>query len=309
MTAVARGGKSTTPVVSIVIPVRDRLELLKELTGDIRGASHQEKRIEVLIVLDPAQESSFEDVLQHISMESGFSLVWSGGSGAGPARNHGLSLVQGDWLWFVDSDDRLPTGSIEAVLEVAEKSASDLLLFSAGIINGSVKESAPWINRYKDFAARKRVIRPMDFPGNIFQFTTPSPWNFVYRRSFLHHLDLKFSSLPSSNDVSFVFTALACAREVELSGEEIYLYRRNAPGNSQNSENNFSLPLAAMELRRNLTQRGVLKRLRPSYRKFVRGTVFKWWAAKKPLVRVPVLLAFFLVLVFDGFRPNCRRTG
>lgn len=287
------------PTLSIVIPVRDRLQLLAELVDDIEKESIN--GLDVLIVLDPAQHASMDEVRTLVSEKSGFRIFQSRATGAGPGRNTGLELACGEWIWFIDSDDRLPQGAIHAVMGAINQSDSDVLLFGASIINGVTLESAPWISRYRDIVKSRNVVNPREFADNIFQFTTPSPWNLVLRKSFVLQQSLRFSQLPSSNDLSFVMTALASARFIGLCRENIYHYRRNSFGSSQVSENSISLLQATLELRRNLLNRGLLCTFRFSYRRFIWNTVIRWWLPKKPVRRSMVLALRFPILLTDLF--------
>ena len=48
--------------------------------------------------------------------------------GLGPARNAGLDVAVGDYVWFVDSDDWLPPGTIPAVLDRLRAHRPDVLM-------------------------------------------------------------------------------------------------------------------------------------------------------------------------------------
>ena len=68
--------------------------------------------------------------------------------GQGPARNAGLDLASGEYVWFVDGDDRLADGALAAIGARLAHSRPDVLLIDW--VSGYAGRPGPRRARYRD---------------------------------------------------------------------------------------------------------------------------------------------------------------
>jgi glycosyltransferase involved in cell wall biosynthesis len=106
------------PLCSIIIPTFNRTKYF--LPKAIKSALKQSyKNIEVIVVndcgenIDEVCESFKDDRLKWFANEKN--------SGLGATRNHGIKESKGNWLVFLDDDDRLYTFMVEELLEFSKK--------------------------------------------------------------------------------------------------------------------------------------------------------------------------------------------
>jgi glycosyltransferase involved in cell wall biosynthesis len=98
------------PLVSIVIPCFKQASFLEDSIGSVLRQSHP--RLE-LIVVDDGSPDNTEEVVRRMP---GVGYVRQDNLGLAAARNTGLSRVRGDFVLFLDADDRLAPGAIEKSL-------------------------------------------------------------------------------------------------------------------------------------------------------------------------------------------------
>ncbi len=137
---------NATPVVSVVIPTHDRVEMLGEAVASVLA----ERTVELeLIVVDDASSDGTaawladqdEPRLQHEVLSPG-----RGGSGA---RNVGLERVRAPYVLFLDDDDTLAPRAIPALLGAllrhpeAVRAVGAHRLFGEGV--RSSRASHPWV--------------------------------------------------------------------------------------------------------------------------------------------------------------------
>ncbi len=101
-------------MVSVIIPVYNRKELLKEALASVYNQSFQD--FEVIVVDDGSDDltegffDDFDDRLRY------FNLEHSGMAGA--VRNFGVDRAEGELIAFLDSDDYWEVGRLECGVEV-----------------------------------------------------------------------------------------------------------------------------------------------------------------------------------------------
>lgn len=99
------------PLVSIVVPVYNSANYLPECLNTI--ISNGYKEIEVICINDGSSDKSPE-ILEYFSKrDSRVKTYHQKNSGLSVARNNGLTLANGKYILFIDSDDTLEIGTIK----------------------------------------------------------------------------------------------------------------------------------------------------------------------------------------------------
>lgn len=102
---------------SIIMPVYNREDFLKEAVDSIILQSYGIENIEIVLVDDGSTDSSPEICEAYASKyPDQIKVIHQVNQGASAARNAGVKVATGEWLNFLDSDDRL---SKNALMEVA----------------------------------------------------------------------------------------------------------------------------------------------------------------------------------------------
>lgn len=100
--------------ISVFTPTYNRLELLKRL---YRSLCDQNEMNFEWVVVDDASTDGTEEWIIKIKQESPFQIQYKKITHGGKHRaiNCGVELAQGDYIFFVDSDDYLPKEAIETI--------------------------------------------------------------------------------------------------------------------------------------------------------------------------------------------------
>lgn len=221
---------STT--LSVIIPIYNVESYLKRCIASV-VRSVGSYAVEVLLIDDGSTDRSGEIADAYARKYSYIHVIHQQNSGVASARNAGIAKAQGEWLYFMDSDDWLAKDGIALIHGAIERhSEADMLLFDAWQnIGGRQKpwehfdEEAVWtapedINRLQ----RGALYFPMGRPKS--KVPLAAPWDKVYNREFLLRNDLVFcSKLQVLDDMVFNMEALGRAACVSYEKRKIYHYR------------------------------------------------------------------------------------
>src|SRR4026207_1616410 len=105
-----------TPLVSVIIPVYNYDRYLGEAIESVLSQTYQQ--LEVIVVDDGSTDQSGEVARSFDGR--GVRYCQQVHAGIGPARNKGVELAQGDYIAFLDADDRWPLEKLERQLRAFE---------------------------------------------------------------------------------------------------------------------------------------------------------------------------------------------
>lgn len=104
------------PLVTAVIPTRNRPVLVCRAVRDALGQTHE--HMEVLVVID-GPDPATEEALSTITDRRLKILVNAENQGLAETRNIGVRHARGEWIAFLDDDDQWMPEKIERQLQVA----------------------------------------------------------------------------------------------------------------------------------------------------------------------------------------------
>jgi glycosyltransferase involved in cell wall biosynthesis len=204
-------------LLTVVVPVYAVEGYLYQCLESIRAGltADENSQVEVIAVDDASPDSCGAMLDGYAARHGDLRVVHLASNvGLGLARNAGLAEARGKYVWFVDSDDWLPNGSIRAVLDRLRETEPDVLL----IDHLRVHENG----RLQTDASSPLLRGPADLDRLLgVQHTA---WNRIMRRDFLTKHDLRF---PAGwyEDVPFSNPVLLAAQRVEVLDRVCYHYR------------------------------------------------------------------------------------
>jgi glycosyltransferase involved in cell wall biosynthesis len=104
---------SRTPLISIVIPCFNHGAFLGEALASIGTPAAPTE----IVVVDDGSTDSTPEVLAAFKTANGFSTVRQDNAGLAAARNRGLRESRGEFVIFLDADDRLAPGAVDTAVE------------------------------------------------------------------------------------------------------------------------------------------------------------------------------------------------
>ena len=120
-------GNVRKTLVSIIVPVYRAEAYLDKCVRSLREQSYQ--NIEIILVDDGSPDKSGELCDAYAAQDERIKVVHQANAGCSAARNHGLQVMQGEYVLFVDSDDWLERDTVRDNLTLALEQNADMVAF------------------------------------------------------------------------------------------------------------------------------------------------------------------------------------
>ncbi len=252
--------------VSVVMPVYNVERYLQQTLNSL--LKQNLPNIEIICVDDGSTDNSGNILREYEKMDARVRVLYQEKSGAGAARNLGMSVAKGEYLLFLDSDDIFDESLCNEVYYQCIRKKADVCLFGAKRVNMQtfVEEAMGWVLRRNEIPSGN-LFSGRDIRDKVFQITTGCPWSKMFRREFVLQTGLQFQNLPNTNDAFFVRMALVLANRITTMDRCFVTYRYNE-GNSTQS-NKAKAPLAFYEafkaMKLEMQKRNVYEQFERSY--------------------------------------------
>jgi glycosyltransferase involved in cell wall biosynthesis len=222
----------SAPLLTVVVPVHRVEKYLHQCLDSVLADDRPE--IEIVAVDDCSPDRCGELLDEYARLHDRVRVLHLAENvGLGPARNAGLAQARGRYVWFVDSDDWLPAGSVAAVLDrLTElnrpgRRPVDVLLVDhlrAYSDGGLLPDPSSRLLR----AAPEHPLAGLAEHPELIS-VQHTAWNKVLRRAFLTEAGLSFQ--PGwYEDCSFSHPALIAAARIGVLDRVCYDYRQRSQG-------------------------------------------------------------------------------
>lgn len=222
--AVRRAGRTKVaqrlrrPEVTVVAPFYNVEKYLADCLDSLLAQSFED--FEVLLVDDGSPDGSRVIAETYAARDPRVRIVTRENGGLGAARNTGVREARGRFLTFVDSDDLLPSGALEALVSSARRSGSDIVMGSVERFDSTGAWLPLWVGEVH--TNRRAAVHLEDFLPLLRNHYT---WNKLYRRDFWDAQGLWFREGVTYEDQPIVTQLLVRARTIDVIPEVVYHYR------------------------------------------------------------------------------------
>lgn len=116
--------------LSFIIPMYNREGLIRRCLDSILSQNADDVEI---ICVDDASTDGTRDVVKEYQNKYAniIMLVNEKNRGQSFARNRGMEYAQGEYIWFVDSDDYIVNNALEGLRKYSEEKKTDIVYFDS----------------------------------------------------------------------------------------------------------------------------------------------------------------------------------
>ncbi|WP_439425178.1 glycosyltransferase family 2 protein [Oenococcus alcoholitolerans] len=211
------------PLVSVIVPAYNVEKYVKKTIESVLNQSYP--NIELIVIDDCSTDNTLSILKNMLFIHENVHLIINRyNQGLSGSRNIGIRAAQGDYVEFLDGDDRLKQDAVTVLVKQAQKHDADLVAFNYEVIRkeGELKP------------AEKRMIIS-NFPTGVFLgqdklnllFKNHFPhfaWSFLYKKSLFADHTILYPVGRSYEDYATTYKTVFFANKLVSLNKQLYEY-------------------------------------------------------------------------------------
>lgn len=205
------------PKVSVIMPVYNAAAYLTAAMESVWGQTLQE--IELIAIDDGSTDDSLA-VLQAVQ-DARLRIISRPNCGVGPTRNEGIFAASGEYIFFLDPDDRIAAPDVlELLYTKAVEHGVSICGGSLSRIYGEHEDTSVVPGFEKQHFAQEGLVNYADYQYHY------GFYRFIYKRSLLLESGITFPALCRYQDPPFMVRAMLAAGRFYAVPQVTYAYRK-----------------------------------------------------------------------------------
>lgn len=173
--------------ISIIVPLYNAEKYIEQTIEDLISQTY--KNIEIIVINDGSTDNSENIVREYAKADNRIKIISIENQGPSKARNVGLDLAKGDFIRFVDADDRVPRDSMEQLIQPYMNDSGIDLVIGNYI---TVPEMEYFMGDKLPSGKVEQTELIHIFLEHIKTFYFGVPWNKLFRRSVIEENHIRF---------------------------------------------------------------------------------------------------------------------
>ena len=212
-------------LLSIIIPIYKVEKYIRGTLYSIYSQEYDEREFEVICVNDGTPDSSMDIVDEFVRQHDNLHVINQMNQGLSCARNAGLKIAKGNYVWFVDSDDTIAKGSLNQLQDYIKKddNQTEIWAFNMTRVQESSKNETVErvILKHRNSHLYGKCINKDQL---IHKVHIAPVQRFIFKRAFLDNYQLHFYPKILHEDKEFMVKAFFWARKIMLIDYSPYRY-------------------------------------------------------------------------------------
>ncbi|MEG1214163.1 MAG: glycosyltransferase [Leclercia sp.] len=207
--------------ISVIIPAFNAADSIGVLVHTLLCETTLSTEI---IVVDDGSTDETWTVLSAITDER-LILIRQENQGVYAARNAALAIHRGEWVVFLDADDRVAADFLQERLRTAREALADVVLFNArhtdsgGHLRHTVHRRQSYGQTLTGQQWIRHCVRQREWPHYL--------WLQIIRSSYIREHDLRFQEGKSHKDILWTIQLAAADGRFYFSDRQDYLWANN----------------------------------------------------------------------------------
>ena len=201
--------------ISIIIPCYNVekyiIPLVSSLLKQIDG-----KSVEIICVNDGSTDNTLNCLKSLATENNNLHIINQENGGPASARNSGLDIAKGEYIWFIDGDDSIDKLAINTLTHEIEENPTDVICFNYKRVdtNGNILSTKNYKYDYINSFTGTEAYAKFKIPSYL--------WNRIIRRDIIEKNQIRFDFWPEDED--FLINIYLAANSFRFIRDTIYYY-------------------------------------------------------------------------------------
>lgn len=214
---------NSTCLISVIVPIYKVEEYLHACVDSILEQTYV--NLEVILVDDGSPDLCGQICDEYSRKDLRIKVIHKKNGGLSDARNAGLDIAQGEYIYFVDSDDIIHPELLEKLFILIKKYGADISICRYQIFNDGdspkiILGQHGNVECFSDFEMLDNLYNPKYAPANIVA------WNKLYRRSIWNSLRYKVGIINEDEDLAVKLYLSKDVTKICWLNEDLIFYRK-----------------------------------------------------------------------------------
>ena len=218
-------------ILSIVVPVYNVEQYVRKcILSIINQDDDMFKTFEVIIVNDGSKDKSVEQIQDLVDKYDNITLINQENLSLSVARNNGMAVAKGEYVWFIDSDDWITSDAVKYVMPYLD-GTNDIVTINFTVVkeDGEYPVSTPY--------NKPLTLSGKDSFRQHCEFSTMAQRG-IYRVKFMADNNLVFMPGVYNQDDELCLRASYLAEQVTFLPKPIYYFLRTTGDKHKSIMNN-----------------------------------------------------------------------
>jgi len=198
-------------LISVIVPVYNGEKYIGQCLENLLCQTY--KNLEIIVINDGSTDNSAQ-----IAANYPVKIINQKNAGLSAARNAGIDCATGEYIHFFDVDDLINLEFYEKMIEAIAQTNADIAC--GGVFNELASHRTEFFtNRLLLTTVEDKIaVTKVGRYGYV--------WRYLFKKSFLEEISLKFEVGVLVEDLYFSLTAVYFAKKVVTVPDAVYYYKK-----------------------------------------------------------------------------------
>lgn len=201
-------------LLSIIIPAYNAFESIDKSMDSILSIIPNDGSVEIIAINDGSKDCTLEILKKYSSSSPFIKIENQKNSGVSAARNNGLAIAKGKYIYFMDADDTISTSFFTTLMPYLHVGISDLLVFGFKLLK--TKKKVEYFPHTYGLPLAESYLKG---------YTRIAVWTIVASKSLYHNNHIYFDAKTYyAEDIEVITKLMLRANKITIIPKILYNY-------------------------------------------------------------------------------------